>query len=54
MLAFIYSLMYLTVDICMPLNFQNMPIESKLEDEVIRVPIKSPGSPAPPADETPV
>ncbi|KAL0870150.1 hypothetical protein ABMA27_006302 [Loxostege sticticalis] len=33
---------------------ENMPIESKLEDEVIRVPIKSPGSPAPPADETPV
>ncbi|XP_028178152.1 protein C1orf43 homolog [Ostrinia nubilalis] len=36
---------------------ENMPIESKLEDEVIRVAVKSPGPAAPapaPADETPV
>lgn len=37
--------------------FQNMPVEPKLEDEVIRVPVKSPTEPlakGAPADETAV
>lgn len=38
------------------LNFQNMPIDSKIEDEVIRIPVKSPTEPLvkAPADETAV
>lgn len=34
--------------------FQNMPVEAKLQDEVLRVPVKTPTEPPtkPPADET--
>lgn len=41
---------------CIVIFVQNMPVESKMEDEIIRVPVRSPTEPAakPPPDETAV